>query len=122
MSILVEKVSKAIYSKTKTNALFSYVGADVGQVSKYSTDDASMSQFRTVLSLALRDIEKDIIQNVPARAPQGERLKSVSLTDLYVQVEKVNGISQKVIYAKIAVVPQAGSPQFVTFSVDDKKW
>ena len=122
VSILVEKVSKAVYSKTKSNALFNYVGADIGQVAKYSTDCVSLGIFRTVFSLALREIEADIIRNTPVQAPQGERLKSLVLQDLYIKEETVAGLLQKVVYAKLAIVPVAGSVQYATFSADDKKW
>lgn len=123
VSILVEKVTKLIFTKTKSNYLFSYTGADVYQAGSYSADAQSLGQLRTVLSLAMRDIAKEIIQNTPAQAPQNEQLSQLSLVDLFFRTEKVNGISQHVLYMKVRVTPVSGTgAEYLTFKVDDKAW
>ena len=123
VSILVEKVTKAIFSKTKTNSWFSYVGSDVYQAGGYSADPQSLVQLRTVLSLAIREVAQDIIQNTPPQANLGEQLSTLTLVDLFFQPQSINGVMQYVLYMKVRLssMDNTGS-EYLTFKVDDRAW
>lgn len=122
ISILVEKVTKAIFNKTKSNSFFETVGTDIYQVGAFSADPNSLAQLRTIISLGLRDIAKNIIQNTPAQAPQSEQLSQLTLVDLFFRTQSLKGFMQHILYMKVRLYPVAGGSEYLTFSVDDRAW
>lgn len=111
IDILVEKVTKAIFSKTKNTPVFNAVGMDAYSFISRGTNDSLVQQMRVQVMATLRSIQEDIVKGTPKFAPQSEQLSDLVLDDLY-------ATSKHELNFKIRIYPRAGSPEYVTFPVN----
>lgn len=105
VTLLVERVTKFVYTVPKDTPLGFIDGLNIRSISSMNNDPYVLNEIRVSWAAKLAGLEETIKKTTPLNAPQSERLKRLVFGGI--EYEPVTR-SLKLI---LTVVPEAGSPE-----------